>query len=185
MGLELWSAIVVPHNGQPKTALVTRCTTLDEGNRKATRVAVEIFDRMVDIGAIVAKVLSGEWDGAMLASEQSAGRLTKGERRSIMKQVSKARKNKSIDEKCVESTCISREVHEEEHEEEGGVGKSNKRKVDESEIERKEIVVESVVMNSKQKKNAIKLLNKELNSCALKKQLNEAKRKVRAALKKG
>ena len=152
---------------------------------------------MADIEAYVHKLLEGEITGAELAALQSKGILSKGERRSIMKKVAKSRSQ------CGDTVAKDSQSEGNDGEpREGSVTmRSNKRKEMDSSsdiIEEKERTLAidesggtetdanagNSSMTSKQKKNAIKLLNKELNTCALKKQLHEAKKKVRAALKK-
>jgi pentatricopeptide repeat protein len=132
------------------------------------------------------QVISGEIDGSGLAALMAAGKITKGERRSIMKQVAKSRKGSGSDDAKASD-------------EEADAGK-NKRKLQgsannestaeaeagaEADTTKQKEEGTNNLMTAKQKKNAIKLLNKELSVCAMKKQLTDAKKKVKTAVKKG
>ena len=121
----------------------------------------------------VDKILNGSLKGADLASLQHNGTISKSERRSIMKAVQKKQKG-SITQPQEPSSC-SKDACE------------KKRKLNLAQDEDTYIPdsTQKEAMTAKQKKNAIKLLNKDLNSCAMKKQLQEAINKVRASAKKG
>lgn len=155
---------------------------------------------MTDVEEYVKKVLDGTLSGSALGELQEKGTITKGERRSIMKKVVKTRgrdadlnssQKGGTDPSSAKGSVAPTRSSNKRKEMDGAGGDSgedddgeDKKEADDQKDGTGANNAESTAMTSKQKKNAIKLLNKELNACALKKQLNEAKKKVRAALKK-
>ena len=126
------------------------------------------------------KYLCGDLTGSDLAKLQEQGKLSKAERRRIVKAGQKARSKGEKEEKFSGDASVGekRKISEDEGFEE--TGEEEKEESTKSGEDK-----EKFGLSNKQLKMKLKLLNKELRTFALKKQLNEAKKKLKAGLRKG
>ena len=131
--------------------------------------------------AYVRDFASGKLTGQDLGKLMQDGVISKGERRAIQKQAAKlsgGSKQEPKNSESPEKACATKlEVSTPVGNTTGTDGNAQK--------ESKESKDSRGTPSSKQLKNMTKLLNKELAGCALKKQLKEAKKKLKTAMKRG